>query len=69
MSTQSQIIRISTAKESIKSALNVKGLSIADSDKIDTYATYIESMPTIYTSTSTPSGSDGKNGDIWLVKA
>lgn len=69
MSTQSQITRISTAKQSIKTALNVKGLSIADSDKIDTYATYIESMPTIYTSTTSPTSSDGKNGDIWLVKA
>lgn len=69
MSAQSQITRISTAKQSIKTALNVKGLSIADSDKIDTYATYIESMPTIYTSTTSPTSSDGKNGDIWLVKA
>ena len=69
MSTIAQITRLTEAKTNIKTALNNKGLTISDSDKIDSYADYIEAMPTIYKSTITPTSSTGKNGDIWLVKS
>lgn len=60
---------IKTSKANIRTALNTKGCNVSTSDAISTYNSYINNMPTIYTSTTTPTSTDGKNGDIWLVKS
>lgn len=60
---------IISSKANIKTSLNNKGCSISDTNGLSTYSTFIDNMPTIYTSTTTPTSSTGKNGDIWLVKS
>jgi hypothetical protein len=55
---------IETSKSNIRTALNTKGCNISTSDALSTYNSYINSMPTIYTSTTVPTSTDGKNGDI-----
>lgn len=60
---------IETAKSNIRTALNTKGCNVSASDVLSTYNSYINNMPTIYTSTASPTSTDGKNGDIWLVKS
>lgn len=59
---------IKTSKTNIRTALNTKGCNISTSDALSTYNSYVNNMPTIYTSTTAPTSTDGKNGDIWLVK-
>lgn len=44
MSVASEITRIQNAKESIKNAIESKGVSVPSNASIDTYATYIEQI-------------------------
>ena len=48
MSIASQITRISTAKEAIRTKLNAKGCSISSSAKIDEYADYVADIAGTY---------------------
>ena len=71
MSIQSEITRLQHAKTSISQAITGKGVSVNDNDTIDAYATAIEQIQaaaaTIYTGSTTPSNSVGKDGDLYIM--
>ena len=71
MSIQSEITRLQHAKTSISQAITGKGVSVSDSDTIDAYATAINQIEvadaTIYTGSTTPSDSIGKDGDLYIM--
>ena len=46
MSIATEIIRLQTAKENIKTAIENKGVTVGSSDKIDSYPTYINQIQT-----------------------
>ena len=71
MSIQSETTRLQHAKTSISQAIAGKGVSVNDNDTIDAYATAIEQIQvadaTIYTGSTTPSNSVGKDGDLYIM--
>lgn len=67
MSVQTEVTRLSSSKSAIKTSLANKGVTVPISERLDAYSTYIDSLPTIRTTTTAPTTSEGKNGDIWLV--
>lgn len=71
MSTPSEITRLTTAKSAIRTAIRNKGVTVEDSEKIDTYAAKIdaivEATGIVYTgSRLTPASTLGNNGDIYI---
>lgn len=70
MSVQSEVNRLNTAKADIKQAIINKGVSVSNTDKIDSYANKIAMIETpdanIYVGSTNPSSSLGSNGDIYL---
>ena len=77
MSVQNEITRLENAKIAISTAITSKGVTVPAGTKLDGMASLIDSIKagsdgeysTLYISTTTPSGSDGVNGDVWIVKA
>lgn len=57
---QNEIDRINAAKENIKTAIESKGVSVPSSEKIDTYASYIQAIETGGKVTSV----NGMTGDV-----
>lgn len=70
MSRQSEITRLETAKANLKTSIRNKGVSVADTDHLDAYAAKVDAIVVatnnVYTGSTTPSSSLGKNGDIYI---
>lgn len=68
MSVQSEINRISTAVDSLKTSIANKGVSVSSSAKVGDLSSLVDSIGvTFYTGTSEPSSSLGNDGDIYFV--
>ncbi len=65
MSIQSEIIRISNAKKSIRTAIINKGVAVPDDVLIDGMSALIDDIESYKTVLSSTQPTDMNSGDIW----